>query len=52
MAKTAKFLDDIKDLGFRSAFKGGLSIGLNDILIPKDKEQTDCQSQRRNWRNP
>ncbi len=39
MAKTAKFLDDIKDLGFRSAFQGGLSIGLNDILIPKDKDK-------------
>ncbi|MDX1905169.1 MAG: DNA-directed RNA polymerase subunit beta' [Thermonemataceae bacterium] len=38
MAKAAKFLDDIKELGFQSAYKGGLSIGLNDILIPSDKE--------------
>src|SRR3954462_5173731 len=31
MAKTAKFLDDIKELGFRTAFKGGLSFNLGDI---------------------
>ncbi len=38
LAKTAKFLDDIKDLGFHMAYKGGLSIGLSDIMIPKEKE--------------
>jgi DNA-directed RNA polymerase subunit beta' len=38
LAKAAKFLDDIKDLGFYMAYKGGLSIGLNDIMIPKEKE--------------
>ncbi len=37
MARTAKFLDDIKTLGFQSAFKGGLSIGLNDVMVPADK---------------
>jgi DNA-directed RNA polymerase subunit beta' len=36
-AKTAKFLDDIKFLGFQSAFKGGLSMGLNDVQIPEEK---------------
>ncbi|CAD5254609.1 MAG: DNA-directed RNA polymerase subunit beta' [Imperialibacter sp.] len=38
MARTAKFLDDIKELGFKSAYIGGLSIGLNDIKIPEEKE--------------
>ncbi|WMJ75260.1 DNA-directed RNA polymerase subunit beta' [Cytophagaceae bacterium ABcell3] len=38
MARTAKFLDDIKHLGFQSAYKGGLSIGLADIVIPKEKD--------------
>ncbi|HMP99684.1 MAG TPA: DNA-directed RNA polymerase subunit beta', partial [Cyclobacteriaceae bacterium] len=38
LARTAKFLDDIKDLGFYMAYKGGLSIGLNDVMIPKEKE--------------
>ena len=38
-AKTADFLDDIKNLGFRSAFKGGLSFNLDDVIIPEEKEK-------------
>ncbi len=37
MAKTAKFLDDIKGLGYMSAFRGGLSFNLGDVMIPEDK---------------
>ncbi len=37
VAKTAAFLDEIKTLGFQMAFKGGLSIGLNDVKIPDAK---------------
>jgi DNA-directed RNA polymerase subunit beta' len=37
--KTAKFLDDIKTLGFRTAFQGGLSFSINDLIIPKIKEE-------------
>jgi len=37
MAKTAKFLDDIKDLGFKTAFRGGLSFNLGDIETPAEK---------------
>ncbi len=37
-AKTADFLDDIKDLGFRMAFTGGLSFNLDDVIIPQEKE--------------
>ncbi|ADQ18283.1 DNA-directed RNA polymerase subunit beta' [Leadbetterella byssophila DSM 17132] len=37
-ARTAQFLDDIKELGFQSAFRGGLSIGLGDIMIPEEKQ--------------
>jgi DNA-directed RNA polymerase subunit beta' len=37
-SKTAKFLDDIKGLGYEMAFKGGLSFNLDDIIIPKEKE--------------
>jgi len=37
MARTARFLDDIKDLGFQSAYKGGLSMGLGDVKIPEAK---------------
>lgn len=39
IAKTAEFLDNIKDLGFRMAFKGGLSFNLSDLLVPKEKEE-------------
>ncbi|RAI90073.1 DNA-directed RNA polymerase subunit beta' [Algoriphagus yeomjeoni] len=38
MARTAQFLDDIKNLGFQMAYKGGLSMGLNDVIIPEEKE--------------
>ncbi len=34
---TVKFLDDIKDLGFFNAFKGGFSFSLKDIIIPNNK---------------
>lgn len=37
--KTAKFLDDIKQLGFRTAFQGGLSFSINDLIIPDIKEE-------------
>ena len=37
--KTAKFLDDIKTLGFRTAFQGGLSFNINDLIIPDVKEE-------------
>ncbi len=39
MARTAQFLDDIKQLGFQEAYKGGLSIGLSDILVPDRKNE-------------
>lgn len=37
--KTAKFLDDIKQLGFRTAFQGGLSFNINDLIIPSIKDE-------------
>jgi DNA-directed RNA polymerase subunit beta' len=37
--KTAKFLDDIKQLGFRMAFRGGLSFSINDLIIPDIKQE-------------
>ena len=37
MARAAHFLDDIKDLGFKTAFRGGLSFNLGDIQIPEEK---------------
>jgi DNA-directed RNA polymerase subunit beta' len=36
---TANFLDDIKNLGYRIAFEGGLSFNLGDVIIPPEKEE-------------
>jgi len=36
--KTVQFLDDIKTLGFRTAFRGGLSFNIKDLTIPEQKE--------------
>lgn len=38
-AKTAKFLDDIKNLGFEWAFRGGLSFNLDDVIVPEEKNK-------------
>lgn len=38
-AATAKFLDDIKNLGFRMAYKGGLSFNLGNVKVPELKEE-------------
>ena len=38
ISKAAKFLDAIKEIGFQAAFRGGLSIGLDSIKIPDEKE--------------
>ena len=38
VARTAQYLDDIKDLGYKMAFRGGLSFNLEDVIIPKEKE--------------
>ncbi len=38
VARTADFLDGIKDLGYKMAFQGGLSFNLDDIIIPKEKD--------------
>jgi len=45
-AKTAKFLDDIKDIGFQMAYKGGLSMGLNDVKVPTEKEKLVGEAQK------
>ena len=39
VTRTAQFLDDIKNLGYKMAFLGGLSFNLEDVIIPAEKEQ-------------
>src|SRR5690606_9970696 len=43
--QTVKFLDDIKTLGFRTAFRGGLSFNVNDLTIPEVKERLIATAQ-------
>ena len=37
--RSAKFLDDVKNMGYYMAFKGGLSFNLNDVLVPAEKDE-------------
>lgn len=37
--RTADFLDDIKSMGYKFAFQGGLSFSLGDIIIPEQKQR-------------
>ena len=37
VTRTAKFLDDIKNLGYEQAFHAGISFNLGDVLIPEEK---------------
>ena len=37
VARTAHFLDDIKNLGYDRAFRAGISFNLGDVLIPEEK---------------
>ncbi len=39
VARTADFLDKIKNLGYYMAFKGCLSFNLENVIIPKEKEE-------------
>lgn len=37
--RTVKFLDEIKELGFQAAYIGGMSIALDDVKVPQEKDQ-------------
>ena len=37
VTRSAQFLDDIKNLGYKMAFRGGLSFNLGDVIIPEEK---------------
>lgn len=37
VARTSQFLDDIKNLGYKMAYVGGLSFNLADVLVPDEK---------------
>ncbi len=39
VTRTARFLDDIKNLGYDQAFRAGISFNLGDVIIPAEKNQ-------------
>lgn len=45
---TIKFLDSIKYIGFKYAYKGGLSFGLDNIKIPKEKNNIINKTLKKN----
>ena len=44
--KTVAMLDNLKELGFRSATRSGCSIGIDDMIIPKEKDQEISNAQK------
>ncbi|MCB2201116.1 DNA-directed RNA polymerase subunit beta' [bacterium] len=44
-AETAKFLDNLKELGYGFSTRGGLSVGLGDVHIPGEKVDMIDRSQ-------
>ena len=43
----AKFLDSIKQMGYYYAFKGGLSFGLSNIMVPDEKKRIVAEAQEK-----
>ncbi len=44
--RTAEFLDRLKETGFTYATKGGLSVSIGDVVVPKEKEEIIAKAQR------
>ena len=47
IAVTASFLDRLKDLGFKHATEAGVSISIDDIIIPKEKKELIINSKNK-----
>ena len=45
--RSARFLDDVKNMGYYMAFKGGLSFNLDDVLIPAQKQDYIAEGDER-----
>jgi len=37
--KTAEMLDKLKEIGFLHAMKSGVTVGLGDVIVPKEKDE-------------
>jgi DNA-directed RNA polymerase subunit beta' len=44
--KTVTMLDKLKEMGFREATKAGVSIGIDDMIVPKERDQQINSAQK------
>ncbi|MEK7263546.1 MAG: DNA-directed RNA polymerase subunit beta' [Bacteroidota bacterium] len=44
--KTAQFLDKLKETGFRFATRGGISVGISEVVIPKEKQEIITKAEK------
>jgi DNA-directed RNA polymerase beta' subunit len=47
ISETAEFLDNLKDMGFKYATHAGVSISIDDIKVPDEKEQIVTEAKNR-----
>ncbi|MGE3954655.1 MAG: DNA-directed RNA polymerase subunit beta' [Parachlamydiales bacterium] len=47
LERTVRFLDDLKDIGFRYATKSAPSMGITDISIPANKQEVLAEAYKR-----
>src|SRR5688500_1798500 len=47
LAPTVEFLDRLKEFGFHHATRGGVSIGIEDLYIPPEKETLITEAEQR-----
>ncbi len=45
--KTAEMLDKLKEIGFLYAMKSGVTVGLGDVIVPKEKDELLEQAHKR-----
>ncbi|MCL6481755.1 MAG: DNA-directed RNA polymerase subunit beta', partial [Firmicutes bacterium] len=46
LERTVQMLDELKELGFRYATKAGISIGIDDLVIPENKNRLVEQAEK------
>src|SRR5687768_5203025 len=47
LSKTVQFLDRLKEFGFSNATRGGISIGIEDLHIPEEKQTLLAEAEQR-----
>ena len=46
LTKTAEVLDAIKSLGYKFSTKGAITVGVEDIIVPEEKEQLIAETEK------